>query len=322
MILAGDIGGTKTHLALFDRDESEPRFLETYASADHAGLEELVTLFLAEHPVTVDGACFGIAGPVQDGRVEKINLAWGVGSREVARALGLDHVGLINDLEANAYGIASLGLGDLAVLHEGDPEAVGNAAVISPGTGLGEAGLYWDGHRHRVMASEGGHADFAPRTEIQVELWRFLAARHRHVSYERVCSGMGLVNIYTFLRETSPEPEPDWLRDELSSGDQAAVISGAALAARDARCEQALELMVAILGAEAGNLALKFMATGGIYVGGGIGPKVLTKLVEGPFVREFVGKGRFTNLLERVPVRVILNDRTALLGAARFAQAT
>jgi glucokinase len=316
MILAGDIGGTKTNLGLFDGDARDQLCLETYRSADHVGLEAMVATFLERHPAEIEAACFGVAGPVRDGRVEKINLAWPVDSRRVADQLGLDRVGLINDLEANAWGIAALSPEDFAVLQAGNPEAVGNAVVIAAGTGLGEAALYWDGERHRVIASEGGHADFAPRTELQVELWRFLAASLRHVSYERVCSGMGLVNIYSFLRERGSEPEPAWLTQELATGDPGAAISRAALESRDPVCRAALDLMVEIWGAEAGNLALKFLAAGGVYLGGGIAPKVLPKLTDGAFVRQFVGKGRFTEFLEQIPVRVILNDKTALLGAA------
>jgi glucokinase len=321
MILAGDIGGTKTNLALFDDDPRMPHFLETYGSGKHESLGAIVRAFLDEHPMDVDAACFGIAGPVAEGRVAKVNLAWAVDSRELAQELDLPHVGLINDLEANAWGISALGPEDLAVLSQGDPDAAGNQAVIAAGTGLGEAGLFWDGVRHHVFPSEGGHADFAPRTELQVELWRHLAASLRHVSYERVCSGMGIVNIYGFLSSRRTEPEPDWLREELATGDPAAAISRAALDERDAICVKALDLFVQIYGAEAGNLALKLMATGGLFIGGGIAPKILAKLQDGMFVREFVGKGRFTRLLERVPVRVILNDKTALLGAAVYAQA-
>jgi glucokinase len=319
MILAGDIGATKTNLAVFDSDPGQPRRLETYRSSDHESLMAIVRSFLAEHPVEVDAACFGIAGPVQDGEVAKINLAWPVSSLELAAELGLAQVGLINDLEANAWGIAALAPDDFAVLNAGDPEALGNQAVIAAGTGLGEAGLYWDGERHRVFASEGGHADFAPRTELQVELWRHLAASLRHVSYERVCSGMGIVNIYGFLTTRRAEAEPDWLRNELATGDPAAAISVAALEERDDTCVQTLDLFAEIYGAEAGNLALKLMATGGVFVGGGIAPKILPKLLDGTFAREFIGKGRFTRLLEQVPVRVILNERTALLGAAVYA---
>jgi glucokinase len=321
MILAGDVGGTKTHLALFAADAREPFCLETYASGEHDGLEEMLRKFLAKHPADVDGACFGIAGPVRNGRVEKVNLAWAVDAGSVAATLDLERVGLCNDLEANAWGIVALEPDDFAVLNEGDPKASGNAAVISAGTGLGEAGLYWDGERYHVFASEGGHADFAPRTELQVELWRFLARSLRHVSYERVCSGMGIVNVYTFLRAESGEGEPSWLAEEMAAGDAAAAISRAAVEGRDPVCAKALELVVEIYGAEAGNLALKLMATGGVYLGGGIAPRNLAKFQDGAFMREFVGKGRFTDVLERIPVRVILNDKTALLGAAVCARA-
>lgn len=320
MILAGDIGGTKTNLALFEGNPREPISLETYQSDEYDGLESMLRAFLAEHPATVDRAAFGVAGPVREGRVEKINLAWPVEGRSVAATLGLDRIGLVNDLEANAWGITVLGPDDVAVLNEGDPDATGNQAVIAAGTGLGEAGLYWDGELHHAFPSEGGHADFAPRNEQQVELLRHLAAHLRHVSYERVCSGMGLVNIYGFLAGRRTTPEPDWLREELATGDPAAVIGAAAVENRDPICVEALDMMLAIYGAEAGNLALKLLATGGVWIGGGIAPRVLPRLVASAFMREFLGKGRFATLLEATPVRVILNDKTALFGAAVYAR--
>lgn len=320
MILAGDIGGTKTNLALFDRSPREPICLETYQSDEHDGLEAMLLAFLAEHPATVARAAFGVAGPVRDGRVEKVNLAWPVEAQSVAATLALDRVGLVNDLEANAWGITVLRPDDVAVLNEGDPDATGNQAVIAAGTGLGEAGLYWDGEQHHAFPSEGGHADFAPRNELQIELMRYLAAHLRHVSYERVCSGMGLVNVYGFLSSRRDHPEPDWLREEMAAGDPAAAIGAAALEDSDPVCVEALDTMLAIYGAEAGNLALKLLATGGVWIGGGIAPRVLPKLRVSGFMREFVGKGRFTRLLEGTPVRVILNDRTALFGAAVYAQ--
>jgi glucokinase len=319
MILAGDIGGTKTNLALFEGSPREPVCLETYPSDEHDGLESMLAAFLEAHPADVERAAFGIAGPVRDGRVERVNLAWPVEARSVAAALGLERVGLVNDLEANAWGIRVLGPDDVAVLNEGDPDATGNQAVIAAGTGLGEAGLYWDGQQHHVFPSEGGHADFAPRDELQVELFRYLAAHVPHVSYERVCSGMGLVNIYGFLAARRTTPEPDWLRVGLAGGDPGAAIGAAALEDRDSVCVEALETMLAIYGAEAGNLALKVLATGGVWIGGGIAPRVLPRLERSAFMREFVGKGRFKRLLEAMPVRVILNDRAALFGAAVYA---
>lgn len=319
MILAGDIGGTKTNLALFngDGDGRHPVRLETFRSGEHEGLEPMIEAFLSEREEAVEAACFGVAGPVRDGSCfDTVNLAWPVDGPGVAALLGLDEVGLLNDLEANAWGIAALGPDDLAVLNAGHPGASGNAAVISAGTGLGEAGLYWDGQRHHPFATEGGHVDFAPRSELELELWRFLAAELGHVSYERVCSGMGLVNLYRFfLHRSGPLPQPDWF---VEASDKGAAVSKAA-ASGDEPASEALDLMVSIYGAAAGNLALKLMATGGIYIGGGIAPKILPRLREGGFMRTFTDKGRFARLLEGVPVSVILNERTALLGAARCA---
>lgn len=304
MDIAGDIGGTHTRIALFEPGRTEPAALEVYSSTGHDGLESMLRAFLARHPADVSRAAFGVAGPVNGGHVQTTNLAWPVDAASVARSLGLEQVGLVNDLVANAWGIAELGADDLAVLNEGDPHAGGNAAVISAGTGLGEAGLYWDGIRHHVLASEGGHADFAPTNEAEAALRAHLAALHPHVSYERVCSGMGLVAIHGFLG---------------GGGLDGTAITSAGLNG-DGVCSQALDMMVAIYGAEAGNLALKLLATGGVYVGGGIAPRILPRLRDGAFMRAFRAKGRFSELLARVPVQVILNDRTALLGAARLAR--
>jgi glucokinase len=258
---------------------------------------------------------------VLEGRTEAVNLAWPVDARRVAAALGLERVGLVNDLEANAWGISALRPEDLSILNEGEPDPSGNAAVISAGTGLGEAALFWDGERYEVVGSEGGHADFAPRTELEVGLLRFLWREHRHVSYERVCSGMGLVNIYRYLRSIATEPEPEWLSRKLADEEDApATISHAALEGTDPVCRDALDTMISIYGAEAGNLALRVVATGGVYVGGGIAPRILPRLREGGFMHAFVEKGRLAKLLADVPVKVILNDKTALYGAAVYAQ--
>ena len=319
MDLAGDIGGTHTRLALFAPGVSEPSALEIYSSRDHDGLEAMVRAFLASHPGTVERACFGVAGPVRSGRVKTTNLAWPVDAASLAAMLGLDRVGLVNDLVANAYGIAELERDDLATLNDGDPAAGGNAAVVSAGTGLGEAGLFWDGARHHVFASEGGHTDFGARNDDEAALRAHLAAQHAHVSYERVCSGMGLVAIYEFLR-AGGQAEPEWLAGEMAHNDVAGVISRVALAGDDPVCVRALEMMVSIYGAEAGNVTLKLLATGGVYLGGGIAPRILPKLRAGAFMIAFTAKGRFADLLEHVPVHVILNDRTALLGAARLAR--
>lgn len=308
MILAGDIGGTNTRLALVEDDPREPAALEIYPSGEHASLEEIVGAFLAAHPAEPAAASFAIAGPVRDGRVQVTNLAWSVDAASLASTLRLDRVQLLNDLEANAWGLPLLASSDLHVLNEGAPGATGNAAVCSAGTGLGEAGMYWDGSRYHPFACEGGHTDFAPLTEQQERLREHLAAQYHHVSYERVCSGPGLVNIYEFLGGSASLDAP--------------AVSERALAGTDETAVAALDLFVEIYGAETGNLALKLMATGGIYLGGGIAPRILPKLEDGAFMRCFTAKGRFTDLLAAVPVRVILNDRTALMGAALAAEAS
>jgi glucokinase len=311
MDIAGDIGGTHARLALFGSGAAGPAAVEVYPSREHDGLESMIRAFLATHPAEVERACFGVAGPVQNGHVKTTNLPWPVDARSVAGVLGIDHVGLVNDLYANAYGIADLGPDDIATLREGDPAMGGNAAVISAGTGLGEAGLFWDRRRYHVFASEGGHTDFAPRDDDELALRAHLARNHAHVSYERVCSGMGLVAIHDFLSQ----------REGAGVGrTDASAIAKAALDGSDQVCVRALDMMVRIYGAEAGNLALKLLATGGIYVGGGIAPRILPRLRDGGFLEALDAKGRFAGLLSRIPVHVILNDRTALLGAARLAR--
>jgi glucokinase len=320
-ILAGDVGATHTRLALFAADPRAPIAFESYPSHDHAGLEEMVQTFLAAHPANLDYACFGVAGPIRNGHVTPINLAWPVDAASLARVLGLASVGLINDLAANAYGIAELTPDDLETLNPGIPAPGGTMVVISAGTGLGEAGILPDGAGVRIISSEGGHTDFGPRSDLEVDLYRHLVAEDPHVSYERVCSGMGLLNIYRFLRGRSAEPEPPWLTTEIAARDAGATISRAALEQRDPVCGQALDVMVSIYGAEAGNLALKYFATGGVYVGGGIAPQILPKLRDGAFLRSFTAKGRYADLLGQIPVHIIRNDNTALLGAAHYARA-
>ena len=324
MILAGDIGGTHTRLAFVDvaNGALRPASVVVYPSHEYRGLEEIVSSFVSEYKVRPDAACFGVAGPVLKGRVETPNLPWIVESKHLADKVGTPMLTLINDLEANAWGIATLEAKDLVLLHPVKSSPIGNQAVISAGTGLGEAGLYWDGMRHHIFASEGGHADFAPQNELQIELLQYLIARFGHVSYERVVSGPGLVNIFYFLRDTKRGTEPAWLTEEMAHGDAAAVISRVASEGRCPLCEQALDLFVSIYGAETGNLALKVKATGGVYLGGGIAPKILTKLAGPLFMQSFLAKGRMQALLETIPVRVINNESTALLGAARCAAAT
>jgi glucokinase len=321
MILAGDIGATNSRLAFFSErgGRLEPVVEATYPSRDHANLETIVKKFVSTHDQPIDVACFGVAGPVRHGRSDTTNLPWDVDAQELARALHLRTVGLLNDLEAHAYGLAMLTPEDVVTLNQGAPDASGNAAVIAAGTGLGEAGLYWDGQQHHPFAGEGGHTSFAPSDSLQMALLKFLRQEFEHVSWERVVSGPGLHNIYRFLRDTGRGEEPDWLNRELEQYDPSAVISQAALAGTSPLCQSALDLFVRLYGAEAGNLALKLMATGGVYVGGGIAPKILQKLTDATFMAAFVAKGRLEPLLWQIPVRIILNDKVALLGAARVA---
>jgi glucokinase len=321
LILAGDVGGTNTRLAWFEVSGGRlvPGATRAYPSQRHTSLDEIVATFLREAPGALGHACIGIAGPVREGRVVATNLPWGVDARPLAAGLGLDHVILINDLEANAWGLAALPDSDFAVLQPGRPAPTGNAAVISAGTGLGEAGLVWDGRHHRPVASEGGHADWAPQDDLQGALWRFLAAEVGHVSVERVLSGPGLHNIYRFLRDAQGLAEPDWLADLLRSEAPAPVIGRVGLEGRAEICVRALGLFVAIYGAEAGNLGLRVLATAGVYLGGGIAPRVLPALQGRTFLDAFAAKGRLRPLLEAIPVRVVLNDQAALVGAARRA---
>jgi glucokinase len=321
VILAGDVGGTHSRLALFEDGARAPAELEIYPSAEHGSLVEIVEAFRDTHPMHVATATFGVAGPVDDGRTEAVNLAWPVDARELAQAMGLPApaVSVINDMEANAWGIGWLVPDDLVALNDAPGEPGGNLALISAGTGLGEGFVTHGPRGEQAHASEGGHADFAPSTELQAELRDWVARDGKHVSYERVCSGIGMLNIYGFLRERSSDPEPAWLTKERAL-DGAAAITDAGLERRDPVASDALDLMVSIYGAQAGNLALTLMATGGVYLGGGIAPRILPRLQEGTFLRAFMDKGRLSDVLERFPVWVILNELTALLGAARHAE--
>jgi glucokinase len=323
MILAGDIGGTNARLAYFQSQNGHLSVAAegVFPSREHSGLDEIVAKFVGSQATRPEMACFGVAGPVRDGRVETSNLPWTVEAARLANELELPATLLINDLEANAWGITSLADQDLVHLNRVKGIPVGNQAVISAGTGLGEAGLSWNGNNYDIFASEGGHCDFAPRTELEIELLRYLGARFGHVSYERIVSGPGLVNVYRFLRDTRRGEEPKWLTDEFAHGDPAATISRAAVAGTSALAQQALDLWISIYGAEAGNLALKIMATGGVYLGGGIAPKLISKLAGPLFMQAFVSKGRMQALLESIPVMVITNDKIALFGAARYAVA-
>jgi len=321
MILAGDIGGTKTNVALFEIEETgKPLAQRSFPSGKYDSLDAIVAEFVAEHQPQLTHACFGIAGPVKDGQVKTPNLKWVVDGQRLAQTLKLDRVGLINDLEATAYGTQGLGDAQLHTLNKGEAESGAHRALIAAGTGLGMAGLFYDGKRYRPLASEGGHIDFAPRSPLEYDLLNYLKEKvGGRVSYERVLSGPGLFNIYSFLRDTKVAEEPDWLAEQIKSGDGSAAVSIAGLSGKSELAVKALDQFVEIYGAMAGNLALLLKATGGLYIGGGIAPKLIEKLKDSTFMKAFTDKGRMSALVSNIPVRVILDDKTALYGAARCA---
>jgi glucokinase len=322
MIIAGDIGATHSRVAAFRAEGNKfPLVVEKiYESQDHSGLVEIAGAFIRTEGIPAQNACFAVAGPVRGGISKISNLPWTIDSRELARQLNLRAVGLINDLEAFAYGLDSLESKDFITLHAGSEDAEGNTAVISAGTGLGEAGLLWDGFRQHPFACEGGHADFAARNDVQIELLKYLLARFKTVSYERVLAGPGIKNVYEFLRDTKRAEEPAWLREQMTAAkDPAALISEFALDKKAPICEQTMSIFVSVYGAEAGNCALKFMSLGGIFIGGSIAAKNIPLMKRPEFLEAFFDKGRMRSLLEDMPVKIVLNDDAGLLGAARYA---
>lgn len=326
MILAGDIGGTSTRLALFSIEQGKlvQAALKKYHSRDHQALAEIVKVFTREHPENVEHAAFGIAGPVRGGKVHTPNLPWTVDAEMLSQTIGVADVHLLNDLEANAHGIPVLSATDFETLNPGNCDKAGNAAVISAGTGLGEAGIIFDGQKLHPFACEGGHCDLAPRDDREIALLDYLRKRFMtndgdHVSFERVVSGPGLVNVYEFLRDTGQEKESPAVVEAMRTGDAAAAISKAALDGSCPLCIQAMSIFVSMYGAAAGNLALKMLATRGVYLGGGIAPKILKVLKSPAFFEAFCAKGRMRPLMEQIPIYVILNEYTALLGSARYA---
>jgi glucokinase len=323
MILAGDVGGTKVHLALYDFTDGKLTHTrdERYPAKEYNGLEEIVKEFLGAETIT--SACFGVPGPVRDGRLRLTNLPWTLDSRELSAGLKIQHVFLINDLEANGYGIAELSSDQIYTLSEGDPRQIGNRGLIAAGTGLGEGILAWNGRIHIPYPSEGGHVDYAPRNEDEIDLLRFLKHKYNgRISFERVVSGMGMTGIYEFLRDVKGLQEPVWLAERVAAApDPNSVITEMGLAAKSELCEKTLDMFVSAYGAEAGNLALKVLSVGGLYVGGGIAPRILEKLKDGTFLKAFTDKGRLSQLLINMPVRIILESRAALMGAAAFAEA-
>ena len=322
LILAGDIGGTKTHLAIFslEGDKLKAVLEKTFSSKQYSGLESVLQEFLSDNDGSVGSACFGVAGPVVDGSVKTPNLPWFIDGRQLSKTLNTPSVALLNDLEATAFGIFTLEPHEFVVLNPGSARRPANKALIAAGTGLGEALLYDDGSRYHPIASEGGHGDFAPRDDLEIDLLRHLMGKFGHVSYERVVSGPGIANIYEFLRDSGRYDEPPGLKEKLAaSADPSALISQAALAGEPEICVKALDIFVSVYGAEAGNLALRGKAMGGVYIGGGIAPKIQSKLRDGSFMRAFLEKGRYKELLSAIPVYLILNEKTALQGAAYYA---
>lgn len=324
LIIGGDIGGTKAYLGLYKADGDQLTSVQEdrYVSTDYEGPAQLLGAFIDASGRQPNRIVLGVPGPVSRGSdpqppVTPVNLPWTIDPAAIAADLGVGAVSLLNDLEATAYGTLALTADDLIEINAGEPDSTGAKAVIAAGTGLGEAGLAWHGGQHIAVPSEGGHASFAPGTEQEAALWRWLFERHGHVSWERVVSGMGLVNIYHFLVEESGEP--DVLFDQFQQyGARASIVSTAA--GHDVPLARAaLDMFVSLYGAEAGNLALKFLATGGVYIGGGIAPRITDDLCNGAFMDAFCEKGRVSDMiLRKIPVHIIRNDNTALLGAAYY----
>lgn len=322
MLLAGDIGGTKTNLAIFplDIEPRVPLVEDTFPSVKYESLEALVHEFLGQNNFRIDRACFGVAGPVVDGRAKITNLPWSMDERRMQEILHIPIVRLLNDLDAMAHAVPFLEPIDIRTLNAGRPVPNGTMAVIAPGTGLGEAYLTWDGNHYKPHPSEGGHTDFAPTNAAEMEMLRYLLGRFAHVSYEHICSGIGLPNIYAYYRDVAGMTEPDWLKTQLElAHDTTPIIVSAALdKTKDCEiCVVTLSTFVSVLGAEAGNLALKVLANGGVYIGGGIPPRILSYFENEAFLQAFEAKGRFKEMLSNIPVHLITNPKLALLGAAR-----
>ncbi len=323
MLLAGDIGGTKTKLAVFSQEGGwrTPIATEIFPSANYTGLEVLVREFLAKHDFKIERASFGVAGPVIEHAATITNLPWVMEERQLAKDLNIPTVNLLNDLESIAHAVPHLEARDLDTINAGQPVPQGALAVIAPGTGLGEAYLTWNGTAYQAHNSEGGHADFAPTNLFELELLRYVMQHFPHVSYERVCSGKGIPNIYDYLKDSGYAEEPSWLAERLAgTTDRTPIIINSALDPNlhCELCSATLNIFVAILGAETGNLVLKVLATGGVFIGGGIPPRILPYLHKEGFMQAFQHKGRFTTMMSEVPVHVILNPDIALLGAASY----
>ena len=325
MYLVGDIGGTKTNIAILELSGKKFNtvFEKSFLSKEHDSLRTIVKKVFDEdvrNKFEINHACFGVAGPVKNGKCDATNLPWFVNAKKIAEVLNIDSscVFLLNDLEAAAYGIECLEENDIYCLNKGVLQKNTTRCLISAGTGLGESIIVWDGKRYKPIPSEGGHSDFAPRNTIEIDLLNYLIDKYGPISYERILSGPGLWNVYNFFKETAYKNTSLWLLDRLKEEDPSAVISDVGMSKKDECSEKALELFASVYGAEAGNLALKSLSTGGVYIGGGIAPKILEKLKEGGFMQSFTNKGRLSVLVSQMPVMVILNDKIPLLGCGNF----
>jgi len=324
IVLAGDIGGTKTSLGIFLKGKTRPllKVIETYSSPKARNLENIITRFLQRHQAPITCACFGIAGPVVNGRCKTTNLPWDVSEVRIKGRFGWERVRLINDLTATAMAIPLLSSREFLSLNGARIQRGRkgqNLGLVAPGTGLGQALLIYQDDHYIPVSSEGGHADFSPNTKAEVKLWAYLCERFGHVSIERVLSGAGLLNIYSWMRDTNRYREPVWLKNKIKTMDPPKAITQTALQDGHPLCVESLNMFVSILGAVCGNLALTALTTGGVYLGGGIPPKILSRLKEGLFMESFTNKGRFRDFMARIPVRVILNDKAPLIGAAHCA---
>ncbi|WP_111707969.1 glucokinase [Lutibacter citreus] len=322
IVLAADVGGTKTNLALFESKDGQLKTLKanSYPTKEYSSFIKMVKFFHTNRLLLIDSICLGVAGPVVNGKVQGVNFPWSIDGDEIAKEFHVEHVAVMNDMEANAYGLAALDKEELFTLIEGS-NASGNAVMISPGTGLGEVGMYWNGVNFNPFASEGGHCDFCPRNNLEIDLWKYMDQRYKHVSWERVLSGPGIYDVFQFLLKEGNEKVPEWIQEKMLKEDPSAVITQIAIKGQSAICRETLDLFTRFLAIEAAQLALKMKATGGIYIGGGIVPKIVQGMDLKVFKRGFIQSGRLDMLLETIPVKVVLNQKTALLGAAYYGAA-